>query len=461
VTNDASAADSSFLRTSDFAAAILPAPAASPAHYVDFTFAAESNTRYRLWLRLRAEADSKYNDSLYVQFSDSVNANGAPVYRIGTTAGLTVNLATCATCPPHGWGWQNRAYWLNDTGDVWFAAAGSHTIRIQAREDGVGVDQIVLSPSQYVDSAPGTAINDATIVPKPTGTSPPPPPPPPNAAPTITLTSPADGATFTAPSTITVSATANDVDGGIARVDFYAGGALIGSDTTAPYSVAWTNIGTGSYTLTADAIDDAGATTISAPVRITIAAPQTVPSEVVIYANEIPASGGWTIVNDAGAAAGLKLFVPDQNWSNTNGPLAAPTRYFDVTFSAEPNTRYRLWLRLRADGDSKYNDSVYVQFSDAVNAAGAAVYGIGTTAGLTVNLATCGICPPQGWGWQNRAYWLSDTGEVWFASSGSHTMRVQLREDGVGLDQIVLSPKRYLDTPPGTVTNDTTIVPKP
>jgi len=44
---------------------------------------------------------------------------------------------------------------------------GSHTVRIQVREDGVQFDQIVLSPTTYLNTAPGPASNDATIVAKP------------------------------------------------------------------------------------------------------------------------------------------------------------------------------------------------------------------------------------------------------------------------------------------------------
>src|SRR5439155_21555355 len=49
-------------------------------------------------------------------------------------------------------------------------------------------------------------------------------------------------------------------------------------------------------------------------------------------------------------------------------------------------------------------------------------------------------CTEGNLGWQNKAYWLPDTGDVWFAATGTHTMRIQVREDGVELDQIVLSP---------------------
>ena len=48
-----------------------------------------------------------------------------------------------------------------------------------------------------------------------------------------------------------------------------------------------------------------------------------------------------------------------------------------------------------------------------------------------------------------------------FASGGHHTIRVQVREDGAQIDQIVLSPSRYLLSPPGTVKDDATIVGKP
>src|SRR5436190_1262723 len=49
-----------------------------------------------------------------------------------------------------------------------------------------------------------------------------------NQIPTVAITRPADGATFTAPASITVTAAASDADGTIARVDFYANATLIG-----------------------------------------------------------------------------------------------------------------------------------------------------------------------------------------------------------------------------------------
>jgi uncharacterized protein (DUF1800 family) len=94
----------------------------------------------------------------------------------------------------------------------------------------------------------------------------------PNTPPTVSLTNPAAGASFTAPAQITVSANAADSDGRVAKVDFFAGSTLIGSATSAPYQVTWSNVAAGSYSLTARATDDKGAATTSAARSVTVAA---------------------------------------------------------------------------------------------------------------------------------------------------------------------------------------------
>lgn len=91
-----------------------------------------------------------------------------------------------------------------------------------------------------------------------------------NQPPALSLTSPTDGASFTAPANLTLAANATDSDGTVARVDFYAGSTLVGSDTSAPYSVSWSNVPAGSYTLTAVATDDDGDSTRSGAVGITV-----------------------------------------------------------------------------------------------------------------------------------------------------------------------------------------------
>jgi hypothetical protein len=93
----------------------------------------------------------------------------------------------------------------------------------------------------------------------------------PNSAPSVALTSPANGTSFSWPATIPLAATANDSDGTISRVDFYSGSGLIGSATTTPYAATWTNVPAGAYSLTAKAVDNLGAVTTSATVNVTVA----------------------------------------------------------------------------------------------------------------------------------------------------------------------------------------------
>lgn len=187
-------------------------------------------------------------------------------------------------------------------------------------------------------------------------------------------------------------------------------------------------------------------------------------SDVVLYAADIAAAslhGSWTSAPDPSSPNSLKLVTPDQGYTETSAPLAAPLHYVDVTFNASAGTPYTLWLRLQAQGNSKLNDAVWVQFSDAL-ANGSAVYPLNSPSGLLVNLATDSSGSSlQNWGWANGAYWFAQPTTFTFAASGSHTMRIQVREDGVALDQIVLSAGPYLSVAPGQTTNDATIVPKP
>ncbi|HJU21580.1 MAG TPA: Ig-like domain-containing protein [Casimicrobiaceae bacterium] len=94
----------------------------------------------------------------------------------------------------------------------------------------------------------------------------------PNAVPSVAIIAPASGSTFTAPANVTVSATASDTDGSIAKVDFFAGSTLIGSATAAPYAITWNASTEGAYSLTAKATDNLGGATTSLAVPITIAA---------------------------------------------------------------------------------------------------------------------------------------------------------------------------------------------
>ncbi|MDB5257060.1 MAG: hypothetical protein JWM14_1755 [Chitinophagaceae bacterium] len=94
-------------------------------------------------------------------------------------------------------------------------------------------------------------------------------------SPTVSISSPANNATFTAPASITINATAAETGGTISKVEFYNGTTLLGTDLTSPYSYAWNSVTTGSYSLTAKAYDNQSpvVNTTSAAVNVTVTAP--------------------------------------------------------------------------------------------------------------------------------------------------------------------------------------------
>ena len=98
-----------------------------------------------------------------------------------------------------------------------------------------------------------------------------------NVPPTVSITAPANGATFTAPATVPITATASDTGGTITLVEFFQGTTKLGQDATAPYSFSWQNVPVGSYIITARATDNLGATTTSAPVSVNVV-PLTAPA---------------------------------------------------------------------------------------------------------------------------------------------------------------------------------------
>jgi hypothetical protein len=96
----------------------------------------------------------------------------------------------------------------------------------------------------------------------------------PSPLPTVAITAPANGASFIAPATITLTATAADSDGTVSKVEFFDGADKLGEDTSVPYSFEWTNVPVGDHTLTAVATDNLGVTAVSSAVVIHVVANQ-------------------------------------------------------------------------------------------------------------------------------------------------------------------------------------------
>ena len=191
-----------------------------------------------------------------------------------------------------------------------------------------------------------------------------------------------------------------------------------------------------------------------------MSARQTAPAgEVVLRAADAPVrSVAWVVRSDAAASGGAALALPDAGVPKLASASSNPRDFFEMTFYAKAGVPYRLWLRSRAERDSWANDSAFVQFSNSVTSTGAAAFRIGTTSATVVSLEDCSGCGVSGWGWSDNGY-ASDGALIYFAADGEQTVRIQGREDGYIIDEIVLSPQKYLDSAPGTGKQDTTTLP--
>jgi hypothetical protein len=86
-------------------------------------------------------------------------------------------------------------------------------------------------------------------------------PPPPIS---VSITSPGNGAQFSAIASIPITANATETGGTISNVTFFSGPTMIGQVSNSPYTFTWTGVIAGSYALTAKATDANGNTATSA-----------------------------------------------------------------------------------------------------------------------------------------------------------------------------------------------------
>ena len=278
-----------------------------------------------------------------------------------------------------------------------------------------------------------------------------------SAPPQASIDAPSSGAVLTGTEVIDITATD---DSRVEKVDLWVDGQLWGIDLTVPYSFSLdtTGLANGSHTLQARAYDiDGKRASSSRTVTVSNGASA---DDIVFYAADAPVrAGSWRVVSDSTAAGGRRLEQPEAGAATIDPPLANPGHYVEFSVNVEANRNYRLWLRLKAAGNSGYSDSVWIQSSDTVNSSGAPVYRIGTTSATRINLQDCSGCSVSGWGWQDNGYGTGVLGPALrFDTGGVQTIRIQAREDGVSIDQVVLSPGTYLSRAPGAVTNDTTIL---
>jgi len=244
--------------------------------------------------------------------------------------------------------------------------------------------------------------------------------------PVVSLTGPSNNASYGSNETVRLSATASDPDGSVSQVDFYAGDLLIGSVSSAPYSVDWSRMNPGVYSLTAVATDNKGISTTSSPVSVTIRAMQA------------PFNGAAHMIPGRIEAEEYDLGGEGLGYheANTNGNEGkAPFRNDEVD------------IEETGDDDGVYNvgyilEGEWLQYSIEVLASGVydlnlrmAAEGSGKTLHIEIDgvNVTGPIEVPNTGGWQ---VWETVTVSDVSLSAGEHVMRIVFGSSYMNLNYV-------------------------
>lgn len=165
-----------------------------------------------------------------------------------------------------------------------------------------------------------------------------------NLKPSVNIISPANNSTYSQGKNIEITASANDVDGTITKVDFYQNNTFIASTSQSPYTVNWLPSAAGEFVLTAVATDNGGATTTSNPVSITVQ-PVKVCSETLKEASQGSFAVGYkytfeTVGNSVNITFELlddKIGVIAYLWKQTPFAESSMTQVSDKVFTTTLN----------------------------------------------------------------------------------------------------------------------------
>ncbi|MGH7994578.1 MAG: Ig-like domain-containing protein [Limisphaerales bacterium] len=163
--------------------------------------------------------------------------------------------------------------------------------------------------------------------------------------PTVSITNPVNNATFSAPASFTLTATASSSSGTVTNVQFFEGLTSLANVPTAPYSVPVSSLAAADYTFSAVASDDSGLTStdsvtihVVAPVPIVLSAPQFLPPSDFRF--DYTANPGLTYLVQRTSS------LSSGSWTtlSTNMAASSPVLFDDPTASGNPGF-YRVRLQ--------------------------------------------------------------------------------------------------------------------
>ena len=179
------------------------------------------------------------------------------------------------------------------------------------------------------------------------------------------------------------------------------------------------------------------------------------PIEIVVHVTDLPRSAldEFEFWSDPASPGGRLVGTPNTGDELDPPPEDDPHVRFRVR--VQRGVPYRCWIRMKVGkpkGKSQAN-LLYVQATNAVDRGGREVFKPGTgsylaRAGAGPRGLDLGGVRPRG-ARVARPY-------LRFRTSGEITVRVQAGMEGVGFDQVLLSPARFLNRPPSEA-----VVPKP
>jgi hypothetical protein len=176
-----------------------------------------------------------------------------------------------------------------------------------------------------------------------------------NPLPVIRMVSPASGTSYTAKADVSLTASVTANGRIINSVQFFNGPDFIGESLTGPYSCTWSNLGLGTYAVTARLVYDAGASVYSTPASFSVVLPppwQTITIGTGSTAGEAWGSDGQFMVSGAGNISGSSdSFQFLCQSSTTNVSL---TTQIGTVMNTGDDAAVGLMFRDKLDPDSKH-----------------------------------------------------------------------------------------------------------
>ncbi|MBD3321759.1 MAG: hypothetical protein GF350_11745, partial [Chitinivibrionales bacterium] len=189
-----------------------------------------------------------------------------------------------------------------------------------------------------------------------------------NQAPSVSITSPADSASFTEGSDVTITADATDIDGSITQVEFFQGAISLGTDSTAPYEITWHSPAPGTYALTAVATDDDAAATTSAVVNMSVIANQAPSVSITSPADSASFTEGSDVTITADASDVDGSITQVEFFQGTTSLGTDSTAPYEITWHSPAPGAYAL-TAVATDDDAAATTSAVVNMSVIANQA--------------------------------------------------------------------------------------------